>query len=322
MHTGHIIDIEDTSLIYNIDGRGIFKKDKQIVALDHINLHIKASECLGLVGESACGKSSLAKLILGIEKKNQGKISFMSKDIEEEYAKKSKAIRKDIQLIFQNPYNCFNPRMKILDILRAPCKIHNLYSGFVDDKIVELIKDIDMDESCLSRYPNELSGGQLQRIAIARAIIVKPKLLICDEAVSALDVSVKYRILTLIKELKDKMDLSILFITHELSLLKSVSDRVAVMYLGDIVEEAYVDDLYENAIHPYTKMLLSSVFYPDVDRKREELYISTKLPDIYNYEKACKFHTRCPFALDICKKEKPELLLKSGAHKVACHLFN
>ena len=321
MDSRHIIDIEDTSLIYNIDGGGIFRKDKRIVALDHINLHIKQAECLSLVGESACGKSSLAKLILGIEKKNQGKISFMAKDIEE-YSKKSKELRRDIQMIFQNPYNSFNPRMKILDILRAPCKIHNLYRYYVDDKIAELIKEIGMDNSCLSRYPNELSGGQLQRIAIARAVIVKPKLLICDEAVSPLDVSVKYRILTLLKNLKDKMNLSMLFITHELALLKAISDRVAVMYLGDIVEEAYVDDLYKNPMHPYTKMLLSSVFYPDIDRKKEETYISYKLPDIYNYEKACKFHSRCPFALDICKEKKPELLLKSGAHKVACHLYN
>ena len=288
-----------------------------VYALNNINIEINKNEILGLVGESGSGKSTLGNCILKLITPTSGEIFFEDENITKKTKKDLKQFRKKAQLIFQNPYMSLNPRMKIYDILKEPFIIHNVKNP--DEKIKKIIKLIGMDEDVLNRYPHEFSGGQRQRIAIARAIVLNPEFIVADEPVSALDVSIQAQIVNLLIDLKEHLNLTMLFISHDLSIIKYISDRVAVMYLGEIVEIANKNDLFENHKHPYTQALLNAV--PTItEGKTKKILLEGDLPSPQNPPKGCKFHTRCPYVMEKCKSEEPPIIKISDSHNVKCFL--
>lgn len=297
------------------------KQQKSIKALNNVNLEIKKGEILGLVGESGCGKSTLGKSILKLID-SQGEIYYENKNIQNFKNDNLKDFRKKAQMIFQNPYSSLDPRMTVFKILREPLVVHGIRDKQeINNRIEEIIELTGLNLSDLTRYPHEFSGGQRQRIAIARALVLKPEFLVADEPVSALDVSIQAQIITLLNDLKDKLNLTILFISHDLGVVKYLSDRIAVMYLGDIVELAYSQDLFNTPKHPYTQALIASV--PSIHiQKKQGIKIYGDLPSPKNPPVACKFHTRCPYAMDICSTKEPTNTLLENYHYVKCHLCN
>ena len=295
-------------------------KKEYIKALNGVNLDIYKGEILGLVGESGCGKSTLGKAVLRLIN-SEGMIFYENENIPDFNQKELKNFRKKAQMIFQNPYSSLDPRMTIYKLLREPIVVHGTRDkSIINQKIHRIINLVGLSQDDLKRYPHEFSGGQRQRIAIARALILEPDFLVADEPVSALDVSIQAQIITLLKELKDKLDLTILFISHDLGVVKYLCDRIAVMYLGDIVEIANSDELFNNPKHPYTQALISAV--PTI-RKTETKTINLKgdIPSPKNPPSACKFHTRCPFTMEICSQKEPESIKISDSHYVKCHLY-
>ena len=279
-------------------------------------------ETFGVVGESGCGKSTLGRTLIRLQQPTDGHIYLNGTDIAGLKGAQLKEMRKEAQIIFQDPSACLNPRRTIKQILMEPFEIHNLKGKIdVDAKIMELLQLVGLDSYHLSRYPHELSGGQKQRIGIARALALEPQIIICDEAVSALDVSVQAQVLNLLQELKEKLGLTYFFISHNLNVVYQVSDRVGVMYLGKMVEIANYDQLYEKRYHPYTEALLSAMPQVDQEKQKERIHLEGEVPSPYDPPSGCHFHTRCPKACDKCRQTAPELKEVAPGHYVACHLY-
>lgn len=319
-----LVEIKDLNMYYPIHS-GLMGTSKEFLqALNGINLDIYKGEILGLVGESGCGKSTLGKSVLKLINP-EGCVLYENENILDLDTKELKNFRKKSQMIFQNPFSSLDPRMTVYNLLREPLVVHKIRDkAEINTRIHEIINLTGLNEEDLKRYPHEFSGGQRQRIAIARALILKPQFLVADEPVSALDVSIQAQIITLLKDLKEKLDLTILFISHDLGVVKYLSDRIAVMYLGDIVELADAEELFKNPKHPYTQALISAV--PSIHEKETaEIKLTGDLPSPKNPPKACKFHTRCPYAMEICsdaKKGEPETIKISDSHFVKCHLYD
>ena len=279
-------------------------------------------ETFGVVGESGCGKSTLGRTLIRLQQPTDGHIYLNGTDIAGLKGAQLKEMRKEAQIIFQDPSACLNPRRTIKQILMEPFEIHNLKGKIdVDAKIMELLQLVGLDSYHLSRYPHELSGGQKQRIGIARALALEPQIIICDEAISALDVSVQAQVLNLLQELKEKLGLTYFFISHNLNVVYQVSDRVGVMYLGKMVEIANYDQLYEKRYHPYTEALLSAIPQVDQEEQKERIHLEGEVPSPYDPPSGCHFHTRCPKACDKCRQTAPELKEVAPGHYVACHLY-
>ena len=298
------------------------KRGQTVKAVDDVSFEIMKGETFGVVGESGCGKSTLGRTLIRLQQPTDGHIYLNGTDIAGLKGAQLKEMRKEAQIIFQDPSDCLNPRRTIKQILMEPFEIHNLKGKIdVDAKIMELLQLVGLDSYHLSRYPHELSGGQKQRIGIARALALEPQIIICDEAVSALDVSVQAQVLNLLQELKEKLGLTYFFISHNLNVVYQVSDRVGVMYLGKMVEIANYDQLYEKRYHPYTEALLSAIPQVDQEEQKERIHLEGEVPSPYDPPSGCHFHTRCPKACDKCRQTAPELKEVAPGHYVACHLY-
>lgn len=303
--------------------KGKNRRSGTVKAVDDISFEIFRGETFGVVGESGCGKSTLGRTLIRLLKPTEGHICLDGTDIADLKGTDLKQMRKKAQIIFQDPSACLNPRRTVRQILMEPFEIHQMTGTMdVEARIRELLNLVGLDEYHLSRYPHELSGGQKQRIGIARALALKPDLIICDEAVSALDVSVQAQVLNLLQELKEKLGLTYFFISHNLNVVYQISDRVGVMYLGRIVEIADYDQLYEKRYHPYTEALLSAIPQVGNGSGAERIHLTGEVPSPSNPPSGCRFHTRCPKACDRCSLEDPKLREVETGHFVACHLYD
>lgn len=302
--------------------KGLFNRNPPVVkAVDDINLTIRKGETLGLVGESGCGKSTLGRTILKLIPMTSGQVFYEGQDIAAYDKKQMWEMRKKMQIIFQDPYSSLNPRMTVFDLVSAPLQVYGIGTREEQkEMVISMLSDVGLDKQYLNRFPHEFSGGQRQRIGIARALILNPEFVVCDEAVSALDVSVRAQVLNLMKKMQKKRNLTYLFISHDLSVVRHVSDRVAVMYLGSVVEVAGKKELYRSPKHPYTQALLSAIPIPDANRKRNRIILEGDVPSAYNPPSGCKFHTRCPYAEERCRTEVPVLRpVGEEGHLAACH---
>ncbi len=321
----NLLEVRAVSKFFPVHGGFIFKRKLgDIKAVDCVSFHIKKGETLGLVGESGCGKTTMGRLILNLDEPTRGTILFDGKDITHPGKKENRALKRQMQVIFQDPFGSLNPRMTVREIVGQPLIIHRMTAGKSEymQKIDHLLEIVGLNPGMADRYPHEFSGGQRQRIGIARAISLKPRFIVCDEPVSALDVSIQAQIINLLEKLQEDFGLTYLFIAHDLAVVRHISDRIAVMYLGNIVEVANRADLYNHPCHPYTRGLLSAVPIPDpsVETKRKQFIISGEVPGLMNPPEGCKFHPRCPRAIPICHEQSP-LLLEQGdaSHWAACH---
>ena len=301
---------------------GVFSRTvNYIKAVDGVDLNIGKGTTLGLVGESGCGKSTLGKTIIKLLNPTEGQIIFENTDITDFDTSTIRPLRKNMQMIFQNPYGSLNPRMNVESLITEGMEIHNLHNkGERRDVAIDLLEKVGLPKYSLNQYPHEFSGGQRQRIAIARALAVKPSFIVCDEPVSALDVSIQAQIVNLLLSLQKEFNLTYLFISHDLRVVKHISNIVAVMYLGKIVEIATSDEIYKNPLHPYTKILISAI--PDIKKEKvnRKIVISGDVPNPIDPPSGCSFHPRCPIAEEKCKTTTPQLTDKGGNHMASCHL--
>ena len=320
---GALIQVKELVKYFPVLAGVLKRKVADIKAVDGISFDIRQGETLGLVGESGCGKTTVGRCILRLHEITSGQIFFEQRGINQLKGEQLRCMRRDMQLIFQDPYASLNPRMTAGDIICEPLLVHNMVkSTEYRAKVAELMRMVELDPRMEDRCPHEFSGGQRQRIGIARALATSPKFLVCDEPVSALDVSIQAQIVSLLMRLKKDLALTYLFIAHDLSVVRHISDRVAVMYLGKIVEITDSDELYANPLHPYTRALLSAVPIPDpkIDRQRKRILLSGDVPSPLLPPSGCRFHTRCWLAKDVCKESLPELRDVGSNHWIACHL--
>lgn len=318
-----LLKVENLKQYFPIKGGFLGRTVNHVRAVDGISFEIYEGETLSVVGESGCGKSTTGRAILRLDEPTDGSVEFDGEDLLALSRGKLRKRRKDLQIIFQDPYASLNPYQTVGKILTEAMAIQNI--GTKEERrnrAIELLETVGLSEEHLDRYPHEFSGGQRQRIGIARALAVNPRLIVCDEAVSALDVSVQAQVLNLLKNLQREFNLTYLFIAHDLGVVRHISDRIIVMYLGKIVEIADKKSLFENPQHPYTKALLSAIPIPDPEVKKERIILKGDVPSPIDPPKGCRFHTRCPFATDLCRREEPELrqlnFMEDG-HKAACH---
>ena len=318
-----LLRVEDLKIYYPVAGSGFGKKEF-IKAVDGVTFEVKKGEVFGIVGESGCGKSTLGRGVCKLENLTSGHVYLDGEDITEYNDRRMRSIRKKVQMVFQDPYASLNPRMSVFDIIAEPLLVHHLYQDKADleKKVLDLLHRVGLDDYHANRYPHEFSGGQRQRIGIARALAVEPSLIIADEPVSALDVSIQAQVLNLLNELKHDLDLTYIFVAHDLSVVEYISDRVGVMYLGNFVEVGEKEKIYSNPMHPYTQALLSAVPVPDPTAKRERILLEGSIPSAHKPPTGCKFHTRCPKCMECCKTQAPERYEVDDGHYVYCHLYD
>jgi len=326
--------IEEKTPILNIEGlkkyfpvRGVFGGlggiKGYVKAVNDISVELYEGETYGLVGESGCGKSTAGRSILRLTEPTEGRVTYKGQDILSLSGKDLQELRRELQMVFQDPYSSLNPRKRIGKILEEPLVIQSIGDKQERiDRVMEIMEKVGMRPDQYYRFPHEFSGGQRQRFGLARALVVNPKVVICDEPVSALDVSIQSQIINLLQSLQEELNLSYLFIAHDISVVRHISDRIGVMYLGKIVEEAPTDSLFNEQLHPYTQALFSAVPLPDPKQKKERIILKGDLPSPLNPPSGCVFHTRCPYAMDICMQAEPEKKEMEKDHFVACHLYN
>jgi oligopeptide transport system ATP-binding protein len=317
-----LLEIHNLKKYFPVGG-GLFSHRKgEVKAVDDVSLTVEEGETLGLVGESGCGKSTLGRSILRLIEPTAGEIFFQTKNLLDLSQRELRDMRKEMQIVFQDPYASLDPRMRVGRIVGEGLEIHKLAAGKKKkDRVMELLNQVGLREEHYDRYPHEFSGGQRQRIGIARALAVNPKFIVADEPVSALDVSIQAQIINLLQELQEKRHLTYFFISHDLRVIEHISHRVAIMYLGKIVEIAASDKIYQEAKHPYTRALLSAVPVPDPNHKKERMVLEGDVPSPVRPPPGCTFHPRCPFREDICDKVEPELEFFPDGHGVSCHVF-
>ena len=299
------------------------KVTRELVAVDDVSFTLKAGETLGIVGESGCGKTTLGRAILKLHEPTDGRIIFEGQDITDYKSAQMREIRKKMQIIFQDPYSSLPPRSTVGGILSEPVEVHHIVpKDEVKDYVLDLMDKCGLRDYYYERYPHEFSGGQRQRICIARALSVNPRLVVCDEPVSALDVSIQAQIINLLKKLQNDMGLTYLFISHDLSVVKYISDKIGVMYLGSMVEFGTKEDIFSKPLHPYTQALFSAIPHPDPDVKMNRIILKGDIPSPANPPSGCRFHTRCPYATEKCKTETPVYKDYGNGHCAACHLID
>nr|WP_188456652.1 oligopeptide/dipeptide ABC transporter ATP-binding protein [Virgibacillus oceani]GGG86110.1 putative oligopeptide transport ATP-binding protein YkfD [Virgibacillus oceani] len=301
-------------------------KGSVLQAVDGVSFHVNKGETFGLVGESGCGKSTIGRTIMGLYDKTDGDVLFDGKNVHELNEKERFHFYRSMQMIFQDPYASLNPRSTVKEVISEPMEVHGLYKNKREqlDRVYQLLEEVGLNRDHANRYPHEFSGGQRQRIGIARALALNPNFIIADEPISALDVSVQAQVVNLLKELQVEKGLTFLFIAHDLSMVKQISDRIGVMYLGNMVELTASEELYENPLHPYTQALLSAIPIPDpdIEETRERIILQGELPSPINPPSGCVFRTRCPMAMEVCSMKKPVWQEVGQNHYVACHLYD
>jgi len=320
-----LLDVKNLVMHFPLTQGIIFqRKVGAVQAVDGVSFQVKKGETLGLVGESGCGKSTTGRAILQLYKPTSGEVNFDGRDLTKLDGNEMRKMRRHLQMVFQDPYASLNPRMTVGNIVSEPMQIHKLVEkNQRTQRVQELLQTVGLNPYFANRYPHEFSGGQRQRVGIARALAANPDFIVCDEPVSALDVSIQAQVVNLLEDLQDQFGLTYLFIAHDLSVVRHISDRVAVMYLGKIVEMADRNELYDDPLHPYTKALLSAVPIPDpvIEKKRERIILTGDVPSPINPPSGCHFHTRCPYVMDVCKQIDPIFADQGRDHWVACHLY-
>ena len=315
-----LLEVRDLNKAFLTDSGGLSGSRRRLQAVDQVSFTLRKGETLGLVGESGCGKSTTGRLILRLLEADSGQVLFQGQDVLQLSQRQMRPLRREMQMIFQDPYSSLNPRMKVGDIIGEPLQIHALAHGKqLRDEVIRLMGTVGLTEEHYHRYPHEFSGGQRQRIGIARALAVRPSLIIADEPVSALDLSIQAQVVNLLQDIQQEFGLTYLFIAHDLSVIEHISDRVAVMYLGRIVELAAATDLYRTPRHPYSEALLNAVPIPDPARKRTRVPLKGEVPSALTPPTGCHFHPRCPYAQEICSNQRPQWEDQGNGHFAACH---
>ncbi|GAQ24593.1 ABC transporter ATP-binding protein [Tepidanaerobacter syntrophicus] len=317
-----ILEVKDLKKYYPVE-TGIFgAAPVYLKAVDGVSFNVEKGKTLGIIGESGCGKSTVAKLLMNLERPTAGSIKFKGRDTANFNESEMKKLRKNMQMVFQDPYSSLDPKKTAGYIIQEPLIIHNVGTrAQQEQRVKELLKMVGLDYYHANRYPHEFSGGQRQRINIARAIALNPEIVICDEPVSALDVSIQAQVINLLKRLQEELGLAYIFISHDLSVVKYLSDKLAIMYLGKIVETGKSDDIYKNPMHPYTKALFSAIPPESPLEEKEKMILEGDVPSPLKPPSGCKFHTRCPYAMEKCSKEEPSLKQIGDGQQVSCHLY-